>query len=70
MPLDSYRYQTTNNFEKFSKQESVENTTIIATPIILVIRIHIEPTRLLEDGTSNVNHDLEEKLCGGCTGLD
>lgn len=59
IPSDSYCYQTTNNFEKLIGQEGAEITSPITTPILLAIRMHIGPTRFLEDGAPKVEFDTD-----------
>lgn len=69
MLSDSYRHQTTKNFEKLLTFKGIENTLIIIAPILLVLHMLICPTRLLEDDTSNAEFDAEGKLRPGSTGL-
>lgn len=64
---DHYCYETINKFEKLLKQEVVKNISKVATIILLIISMHIEPTKLLEVGPSNTKYDLEERLCKRCT---
>lgn len=52
------------------KQKVVENISKISTPIILIIDMHIRPTKLLEVSPSNARYNLERKLREGCTGAD
>lgn len=54
---NSFQHQITDNFNKLIKQDGNKNTVKIATPILLVIKMHIGPTRLLEDGAIIVNYD-------------
>lgn len=70
MLSNSYRYQTINNFEKLLDLESKENILIIITLIFLVLYMHIELTKLSEDGAFNAKFDVDRKLCIGSTGLD
>lgn len=60
--LDSYCYQTTNNFKKVLDQEDIENTLIIITSIFLVICMYIGLTRLLEHGVFNTKFDVNGRL--------
>ena len=70
VPSNSYRYQTTNNFEKLFDQECTENTSIITASILLVLRMHIELTRFLENNTPNAKFDINRRLRLGSTGLE
>ncbi len=70
VPLDNYRHQITNDFEKLLTLEGAENTLMITALIALVLRMHIEPTRLLEDSAPNVEFDAEGRFRLGSTGLD
>ncbi len=70
MPSDSYRHQTTNEFQKLLDLEGKENSSMITAPILLVLRMHIEPTRFLEDGAPNAKFDADGRLCTRFTGLD
>lgn len=62
MPSDNYYYQTTNNFKKLLKQEGAENTLMITIQILLVICMHIWPSKHLEDGASNTEFNGNKKL--------
>lgn len=68
--LDSFRHQTTSDFDKLIEQNGNKNTAKIATPIFLIIKIHIGPNRLLEYGVAIANYDSEGRLCGRCQGFD
>lgn len=70
MPSNSYHYETNDNFEKLLDQEGAENTLMIALPILLVICMHIGPTKLLKDNTSNVEFDGDGRLRTVSTDLD
>lgn len=63
--LDNFQHQITGNFNKLIKQSGKKNTTKITTPIFLVIKMYIGPTRLLENGAAIANYHLEKKLCKG-----
>lgn len=52
------------------ESKDTENLSVIVIPIFLVICNYIELIKLLKDGVSNAQYDLEEKLCGGCANLD
>ncbi len=43
---------------------------MITAPILLVLRMHIGPTRFLEDGAPNAEFDADGKLRTWSTGLD
>lgn len=43
---------------------------MIIAPILLVLRIHIGTTRLLEDGAPNIEFDVEGKFCPRSTNSD
>ncbi len=70
VPSDSYRHQTTNDFEKLLDLEGKKNTSMITASILLVLRMHIGPTRFLEDGAPNAEFDANGRLCTGSTSLD
>lgn len=70
MPLDSYHYQTTNNFKSFFDQENAENIILIIALIFLVIHIHIWLTRLLKNGVSKAKFDIDKRLYTGSTSLN
>ncbi len=70
VPLDSYHHQTTNDFEKFLDLEGKENISMITASIFLVLHMHIEPTRFLEDDAPNAEFDADRRLCAGFTCLD
>ncbi len=70
MPLDSYCYQTTNDFKKLLDLEGKENTSMITASIFLVLRMHIGARRFLEDSAPNAEFDADGKLRTGSTGLD
>lgn len=70
MPLDIYRYQITNDFEKLLDLEGVENISMITSSILLVFCMHVGPNRLLENDAPNIKFDTEKRLCLGFTGLD
>lgn len=40
----------------------MENTSNVATPILLTIDMYIEPTRLLEVGSPNAKYNSEGRL--------
>lgn len=63
-------HQTTGNFDKLIEQDSKKNTTKIANLSFLVIKMHIEPTKLLENSSATINYDLEGKLCKKSWDLD
>lgn len=67
---DNFWHQTTNNFDKLFKEDDNKNTTKITIPILLVIKIYIGPTRLLEDCTITANNNLEGRLYGESQSLD
>lgn len=68
--LDHYCYQTTNDFEKLLKQKDTKNTLKMATPILLIIGMHIGQTRLLKACPANAEYDLDKKLCERCICAD
>ena len=68
--MDHYRHQTTKDFEKLLEQEDVKNISKVATPILLTISMHIEPTRLSKVVSLNVEYDSEGRLRERCTGAD
>lgn len=70
MLLNSYRHQTTNNFNKLLDLKGAENTSMITAPIFLVLRIYIGPTRLLENSVSNAKFGANKRFRTGSTSLD
>ena len=42
----------------------------IVIPILLVIKMHIGPTKLLKDDVVTIDYDSEKKLCGRFQSLD
>ena len=70
VPLDHYRHQTINNFKKLLEQKDAENISKVATPILLIIGMHIGPTKLLEIGPPNAEYNSEGRFCERCTGAD
>lgn len=68
--LDSFWHQTTDNFQKLFFQEGTENTAKIATPILLAIKMHIGPTRLLDNSAAIAEYDSEGRLFGRPEGVD
>lgn len=66
----SYHYQVTIDFEMLLEQKDEENTSKVDTLILLTIGMHIQPSRLLEDGLINSKYESKKKLCERCTGAD
>lgn len=62
---DSYRHQTTNDFERLLDKEGAENTSTITTPILINIYMHIGPTGFLEDGAPEVVFGTDRKIREG-----
>lgn len=56
--------------DKLLKEQGNENTAKIATPVLLVIKMHIGPTRLLEDSAPTAEYDSKRRLLGGIEGVD
>ena len=53
--FDGYKHYTTNDFEKLLKEkDGSENTSMITTPILVKIEMHIGSTGFLDDGTLDV----------------
>ncbi len=50
--------------------EGAENTSMIIASILLVLHMHIGPTRVLKDGAPNVEFDTNGRLHTGSTDLD
>lgn len=50
--------------------ESEKNIAKIDIPIFLVIKIHIRPTRFLENRASNTKYDLKKRLCKQFKSID
>ncbi len=70
MSSDSYRHQTTNNFEKLLDLKDAENTSMITAPIFQILRMHIGPTRLLEDSAPNTEFSANRRFRTRSTGLN
>ena len=52
---DDYKHHTTNDFEKLlKKKDSSENTSVITTPILLRIGMHIGSTGFLDNGAPDI----------------
>ncbi len=68
--IDSYQYQTVNNFEKLLDLEDIENTLMITAPIFLVLYIYIRSIRFLENGAPNTKFYVDRRLCTRFTNLD
>ena len=52
---DGYKHHTTNNFEKLLKEKNgSKNTSVITTPILLRIGMHIGSTGFLDNGAPDV----------------
>ena len=67
---DSFWHQTISDFDKLIEQNGNKNIAKIATPIFLIIIMHIGLTKLLEDGATTTNYDSEGRLCRESQGLD
>lgn len=63
--FDSYKHQTTNNFERLLEAEGVENNFIIMTPILIRIYIYIGPNGFLEDSALEVVFSIDRKIQKG-----
>lgn len=61
-PLNYYRHQIINNFEKLLKEKNAKNILKVVIPIFLTISIHIEPTRFLKVGFLNIKYNSKKKL--------
>lgn len=59
---DTYKYQTTNNFEKLLAKEDNKNTTIITALILISICMYIGSLRFLEDGVPKVVYGTDGKI--------
>lgn len=70
VPSNTYRHQTTNDFEKLLDLENNKNTSIIITPIFLVFYIYIGLTTFLEDSAPNTEFDIDKRFCPESIGLD
>ena len=67
---DGYKHHTTNDFEKLLKEkDSSENTSMITTPIMLRIRMHIGSTGFLDDGALDVVFSPDGKIQKGSVQL-
>lgn len=63
--FDSYRHHTTNNFERLIEKEGLEITSIIITPILTIIGMHIKQTRFLKPGAPEVVFDTDKRILDG-----
>lgn len=70
VPSYSYYYQTTKDFKKLLKHDDAQTTAMIVISILSIIHIYFRPTRFLENGTLNVEYNLERRLHEGYIGLD
>lgn len=52
VPLDNYKYQTINNFEKLLAKKDKKNITITIALILIIICIYIRSNRFLQYGVS------------------
>ena len=67
---DDYKHHTTNDFEKLLKEkDDSENTSVITTPILLRIGIHIESTGFLDDGAPDIMFSPDGKIQEGSVQL-
>lgn len=58
----TYCHQTINNFKKLLDLDSVENTSLIIIPILVVICMQIGLILFLENWTPNVSYNLDETI--------
>ena len=63
--FDNYKHQTNNNFEKLLIEEDNKNTTIIITPILISICMHIRPTGFLEDDMPEMVYGTDGRIQEG-----
>ena len=67
---DGYKHHITNDFEKLLKEmDGSENTSVITTPILLRIAMHIRSTGFLDDGALDVVFSPDEKIQEGSVQL-
>ena len=59
---NGYRYYITNDFERLIEQKGSEIISIIITPILTIIGMHIGPTGFLEVGMPEIVFDIDKKI--------
>ena len=61
--FNGYKDHITNNFEKLPKQkDGLENISVITTPILVRIGMHIGSTGFLDDGTPDNVFSLDKRI--------
>ena len=61
--FDGYKHHIVNNFKKLLKEKNgLENTSVITTPILIKIEIHIGLTEFLDNNILNVMISLKKKI--------
>lgn len=59
---NSYKHHITNNFEQLIEKKGLEIISIITTPILTIISMHIGPTRFLKAGVPEVVFNTDKKI--------
>ena len=61
--FNGYKHHTTNNFEKLLKEkDTLENTSMITTPILVRIGMPIQSTGFLDNGAPDVVFSSDRKI--------
>ena len=60
--FDSYRHYITNNFEQLIEEKGLEIISIITTPILVTIGIHIGSTGFLEADVPEMVFNIDGKI--------
>lgn len=64
--FNGYKHYTTNNFEKLLKEKNgSKNISVIITPILVKIEMHIGSTEFLDNGVSNVIFGPDKRIQKG-----
>ena len=67
---DGYKHHTTNNFEKLLKEkDGSKNTSVITTPILVKIGMHIGSTEFLDNSAPDVIFSPDESIQEGSVQL-
>lgn len=56
---DSFYYYTTKIIEKLIDKERIDNINIISSLILVAFRMHIGPTKFLENGVPNIEFAID-----------
>ena len=68
--FDGYKHHITNNFENLLKEkDGSENTSVITTPILVKIGMHIGSTEFLDNGAPDVVFSSDKRIQKGSVQL-